>query len=195
MKLNSGPIVRIKPNEVHLYDPENYDKIYYNGTPYTKDADFYAGFSASTAAFGTPSNELHRIRRAAMDPFFSRRQVLELEHVVQSKAQALRARVEEALAAGQPADLFHAYRAVSIDVISGYAFDNSWDLLKKADFGADFFTAAGELGPTRWFFGAFPFLEPMSRKVPFWVAKHLSWALAQLMQVQKVGLWVFQGPT
>ena len=146
---NIGPVVRIKPNEVHLSDLNNYDRIYYIGTSFIKDADFYGGFAAPTAAFGTASNELHRMRRAALDPFFSRKRVLELEHVVQSKTQVLRSRVQEAFRVGQPADLFHAYRAVSIDIITAYAFDNSWDLLKTADYGADLALRDGSLALCR----------------------------------------------
>ena len=93
------------------------------GTPFSKEADFYGAFSLGTAIFGIASNELHRIRRAPLNPFFSRKRVLELEHVVQSKTQTLCSRVEAAVTAKQPADLFHAYRALFIDVISDYAFD------------------------------------------------------------------------
>ena len=150
------------------------------GTPFTKEADFYKAFSVPTSAFATTSNELHRARRSAMGPFFSRQKVLELEHVVQSKAQTLRKRVQEVWATGQAADVFYAYRAFSIDVISGYAFDRSWNLLEKADYGSEFFNSTTVIGPARWFFGAFPFLEVMIRRLPLWLTRYLSETLAQV---------------
>lgn len=83
----TGPVVRITPDEIHLSDPENYERIYFVGSKYSKSADFYRAFSSNSAAFTTPSNEAHRVRRAALNPFFSRKMVLELEDVVQSNAQ------------------------------------------------------------------------------------------------------------
>ena len=44
--LAPGPVVRITPNEIHLSDPDNYDKIYYIGTRFWKSPVFYGTFTA-----------------------------------------------------------------------------------------------------------------------------------------------------
>jgi hypothetical protein len=59
--------------------------------------------------------------------------VLELEDVVQSKAPKLCNLVTQKLSVGQTVDLHHAFRAVSIDVITEYSFNKYYDLLDKPE--------------------------------------------------------------
>ena len=81
--------MRITPDEVHLSDPENYGKIYQVGTKYMKSPGFYESFGVGTSTFGALDAEVHRVRRAAINPRFSRKMVLELEEIVQSKVLKL----------------------------------------------------------------------------------------------------------
>ena len=53
-----GPIVRICPNEVHLSDPELYDKIYYVGTNFTKDPIYYNATNVPFSTFGMINSEV-----------------------------------------------------------------------------------------------------------------------------------------
>ncbi len=129
---------------------------------------------------------MHRVRRAALNPLFSRKMVLDLEDVVQSKAEKLCLRLTDALVAGRPLDLHHGFRAVSVDVITDYAFDNCYDLLDLADFGVDFFAMVRGLGPSFWFFQLAPFVQPVAFKIPMWLAKILSKPLGSFMQLQSV---------
>jgi hypothetical protein len=62
-----GPIVRINPDEVHLADAEDYDKIYFMGTKYWKAPIFYNALCVPNSTFGTPPNEIHKIRRGALN--------------------------------------------------------------------------------------------------------------------------------
>jgi cytochrome P450 len=126
----TGPIVRISPNEIHLSDPENYEKIYYIASRAPAKAGyFYNVFGLHTAAFHTPSNELHRVRRGALNPLFSRKAVQELEGLVQSKLVKLSRRVNEAVTDGKPVDLHHGFRALAVNVITNYTFDNCYNQL------------------------------------------------------------------
>jgi hypothetical protein len=99
---SSGPVIRITPDEIHLSDPENYDSIYSVVSRYPKSPRFYDAFGTSYSSFTTCSNELHRLRRVAIQPMFSRKMVLELEDVVQGKAKKLCALVRRKFAAGEP---------------------------------------------------------------------------------------------
>lgn len=139
-----------------------------------------------TAAFVTPSNELHRVRRAVANPVFSRKAVLGLEEVVQSKTKRLVSRIEEAISEAKPVDLHHGYRALAVDVITDYAFDNCYDQLEMVNFGADFFDMTYELIPRGWILQAFPFLLPISNLITLGMAKRLNTALYLFLQFRTV---------
>ncbi|KAI9802539.1 MAG: hypothetical protein M1833_001611 [Piccolia ochrophora] len=160
-----GPAVRIGPNEVHLSDPDNYEKIYNSGT-------------------NTVSNEVHRVRRGALNPLFSRMKVLDLENVVQSKAQKLVRHVTQGASRKKPVDLHHAFRAVSVDVITDYAFDDCYNCLDHDDFNAEFFSNVHALGAAVWFFQQWPILQPVGRNIPVWLAAVLSKPLERFMKMQ-----------
>lgn len=156
-----GPIVRITPDEVHLANPENYDKIYCVGTKYWKSPIFYNALCVPSSSFGTPPNDVHRIKRGALNPMFQRQKVLALESIVQEKADKLCRRMQAGIDSDEPVDL-RAFRAVSVDVISDFAFDNCYNFLDKDDIGATFFEMARGIGPALWIFQQFPSLQSLA---------------------------------
>jgi cytochrome P450 len=178
-------VVRITPDEVHLSDPINYEKIYNAGSKYSKYARFYDAFSISYSSFTTASNDLHRRRRAALNPFFGRKMVLELEEVVQTKVEKLCALVARNFAAGEPANLHQAFRAVSVDVASDYAFGQSYELLNSPDLGATFFRLTRGLGPSIWMFQQFPALL-VANRLPSWIVENINDSLAQIVKLKEV---------
>lgn len=181
-----GPVVRIKPNEVHLSDPDNYDKIYNVGSRYTKDMPFYRAFGTDASVFSTTSNDLHRIRRAALNPLFSRKRVLELEDLVHEKAGKLDARLRRAAGGQESVDLHHGLRSVSVDVITDYAFDSCYNLLDREDMGLEYFIMIRQLGPAIWFFQFWPWLQPMAKSLPIWLAGRLNSNLTGFLTMQSV---------
>jgi hypothetical protein len=184
-----GPVVRISPEEIHLNDPENHEKIYYIGsTAPSKAVYFYGSFGMKTAAFATTDNALHRVRRAAIHPVFSRKAVLQLEDVVQAKAQKLVHRMEEFLSQSKPVDLHHGYRALAVDVVTDYSFDNCYNQLDSPNFAVDFFNMTGELKPRRWVVQAFPIMGPISNLITPSIAKRVNTALYQFMQFRTVSI-------
>lgn len=179
-----GPIVRITPNEVHLSDPENYDRIYYMGSKYGKSPNFYNALCVPNSTFGTPSNDIHKIRRGALNPMFSRQKVLELEAIVQAKAAKVCRRMQEGVDAGRAVDLHHAFRSVSVDVISDFAFDSCYDFLNTPDLGATFFEMARGIGPALYVFQQFPSFQAIALKTPPWLAPYLSKPLGYVTGMQ-----------
>jgi cytochrome P450 len=183
----TGPIVRISPNEIHLSDPENYEKIYYIGSKAPSKAGyFYSAFGLKTAGFGTLSNELHRVRRGALNPLFSKKAVLELEKVVQSKVEKLMHSASQKLARGESVDLHHGFRALSVDVITDYAFDNCFNQLDTPDFAAGYFAMLRELLPRGWFLQAFPFLLPITNLITPDMAKRINIYLYRFLEFRQV---------
>ncbi len=178
--------MRIAPNEVHLDDPDNYDKIYTVGTKFYKARSFYGALGDQTGMFSTASNELHRRRRSPLNPFFSRRAVLELEDMVQAKAAKLCDRVQDGLDKGQAVNLHDGFRAVSMDVITDYAFDDCWNQLEREDMGAWFSDMVKNAGRTFWIMQQFPFLLKPMKSIPPKYAKKISPAISDMVDTQMV---------
>ncbi|KAL4943883.1 hypothetical protein BDV06DRAFT_188905 [Aspergillus oleicola] len=176
-----GPIIRITPNEIHLSNPDNCEKIHFVGSRFIKDPGFYGAFGIDKSIFTTVNPEVHRVKRAALNPFFSRKRVLDLEAIVQHKAQKLITRMKTAFASGSGIDVHHGFRAISIDAITDYAFDNCYNFLDKEDFGVEWFNDFRDMGPAIWFFQQFPSIQQVALCVPYWLAKLLSGPLARMM--------------
>jgi Cytochrome P450 len=182
-----GPVARISPDEIHLNDPDNYEKVYYIGsTAPPKTRYFYDAFGLKTAAFGTTNNALHRVRRAAINPVFSRKAVLQLEDVIQAKTQKLIHRIDELLSEGKPIDLHHGYRALAVDIVTDYSFDNCYNQLNTPHFAANFFNMTGELILRVWVLQALPILGPISNLVTMGIAKRMNTALYLFLQFRMV---------
>ena len=163
--------MRIAPNEIHLSDPENYDKIYSVASKFYKDPAFYNALGVDVM-FTAISNDLHRRHRAPLNHFFSRRAVFDLEDIVQEKVRKLCARIQASLRAGKPVDLRASTRAVSIDVLSEYAFDDCWNHLDSEDYAAWFSEAVRDTGVMWWTFQQFPvMLGPMQMMPESWARK------------------------
>jgi cytochrome P450 len=182
----TGPVVRIAPNEIHLVDPENYDKIYNVGSHFYKDPVFYSVLGDEYSGFATITNEDHRRRRAPLNPFFSRRTVLGLEDIVQDKVAKLCRLVRDDLDRGKTFNLHAGFRAVSMDVITDYAFDDCWDMLGSADLGEWFSEMVRNSGATFWMFQQFPFLLAPMKAIPPAVARRLSPTIGDMLDTQMV---------
>jgi hypothetical protein len=111
--------------------------------------------------------------------------VLELEDIVQDKAEKLCALVSRKFAAGESVDLHHAFRAVSIDVITDYGFNKCYNLLDSPDLGRNFFLMVRGIGPALWIFQQWPELS-VAKKLPPWMLKKMSPPLAQVLNLQEV---------
>lgn len=142
----SGPIVRITPNEIHLTDPKHHETIYKSGSHFFKDPQYYGTFGPKYSAFVTSSNEVHRQRRSAINPFFSRKMVLRLEEIVHSKANKFIERMNKAFERNEAIDVHHGFSAISVDVATDYAFNGCYNLLDREDFGRQFFKDCRDVG-------------------------------------------------
>jgi cytochrome P450 len=186
-----GPVVRITPDEVHIAtSSDDYDKIYHVGSKYSKSPNFYNALCVPHSSVGTASNEVHRIKRGAMNPIFSRQKVLDVESIVQDKVEKVIRRLENSvsktsrLADDSGVDLHHAFRAVSVDVISEFAFGSCYNFLDKSDTSAKFFEMARGIGPALYAFQQFPSLQRLALKIPPWLAPLLSRPLGYVTSMQ-----------
>lgn len=87
-------------------------------------------------AIGTVQHDLHRLRRGALNAFFSKRSVNNLAPYIQTSIDKLCSRFEQAIETGERINLKHAYAAFTSDVIREYCFSRSPDAVLTPDFNA-----------------------------------------------------------
>lgn len=181
-----GPVIRITPDEIHLSDPDNYEILHCVGTKYAKPLSFYDSLGVHFSSFGAGRNDVHRSRRRLLDPFFSRQMVLKLEGIVQTRVQKLLHLMKAKFSRKEAIDIHHAFRAISVDVITDYAFGESYDLLDKDDIGREFFAMVAGIGPGMWAFQQWPLLQKFALSLPPAFSKALSKPLKHIINLQEV---------
>ncbi|KAF4632094.1 hypothetical protein G7Y89_g6036 [Cudoniella acicularis] len=90
-----GPIIRINPHELHISDPDFYSVVF-SGAACRDKYEWYC------AQFGTVSHDLHRLRRQALSPLFSKASITRLQPVMASLVEKFCARVQDFKISGQP---------------------------------------------------------------------------------------------
>ncbi|KAJ9665810.1 hypothetical protein H2201_004118 [Coniosporium apollinis] len=165
-----GPIVRINPYEIHVKDPSFYDEVYVGPSRRTEKWHWSAKmFGTTTAAVGTTGHELHRVRRGALNPFFSKRSVTRLEPVIQANVDRLCARLKEFAGTAKPVNLFDAFTALSADVIGSFAFGRSYGFLEHADFNPRWHRLMMELSGSTHLMKQFGWLYTFTQHIPQWL--------------------------
>ena len=113
-----GPIVRIVPDEIHIQDSQFYDTLYTKAGRVDK-YDWMAGrFGCDTSVFTTGPDELHRSRRGALNPLFSRARIVDLQDIIREKIDVLLGRFREFQKDGRVLPINRAYMALTGDVVS-----------------------------------------------------------------------------
>lgn len=109
----AGPIIRVTPDEIHISDVGFLDTIY---APSSSPRDKYEYQLRTLRVPGgvgtTPSLEVHRRRREALSPFFSKRNVVLLEPTIADKVQQLCRLLSKHASEGTPvnvSDVFFAF--------------------------------------------------------------------------------------
>ena len=88
-----GPIIRIGPNEVHINDSQFYDVLYSQSRPANKLESLMYRFNSPLSVFSAVDHGLHRRRRAALNPLFSKQKVTSLSPFIQKHMDELCERI------------------------------------------------------------------------------------------------------
>jgi hypothetical protein len=119
----AGPIIRITPDELHVYDIGFLDTVY---APSSKRRDKYEYQLRTLRVPGgvgtTASYDVHKKRREAPSPFFSKRNVVHLEPLITEKVEQLCQVVAKHAAEKTPVNLSDIF----------YAFLNEYDATVSA---------------------------------------------------------------
>ncbi|KAJ5100196.1 cytochrome P450 [Penicillium angulare] len=165
-----GPIVRISPWELHIHDSEYYDSLYTSSLGLDKSPHIQHRFGTPSASFSTPENDLHKIRRNAVLPFFSKRRIHEQAAMIQKNVDLICYRFKTEYAGTDNVvrmnDMLSSY---GTDVIMTYAFNRSRKFLSEPGFSSKFARAIQGLKDFVHIAQQFPLVGSLSRHVPQWL--------------------------
>lgn len=126
--------LRIGPNELHLDDVSLYKIIYSQNTKYLKDTVFYDAFNSHETIFGQIDPQLHRQRRRMMNNMFSRAGTFKLEGLINDKYEIMEKKILRLSGGkgGSSIEAYDAFRALTTEIISQFAFSRSAGLLEES---------------------------------------------------------------
>ncbi|KAF4550592.1 Cytochrome P450-like protein 84 [Elsinoe fawcettii] len=169
-----GPIVRINPSEIHINDASYYDTLYAGGS---QRRDKYVWFTnagdSPTSAFATQHHDLHRMRRGALNPFFSKASVMRLEPMLREKADhicrimALNKKHDRIFEFGA------AYMSFALDTVTNYAFGKAgcWGCLDGDEFSGDWKEAIIKAFENATLIRYIPWMTQLLRQIPHeWIS-------------------------
>lgn len=171
-----GPIVRINPHELHIRDADFYNEIY---APFgaSSKRDKYAWWCGMAGApgsiFATVGHEHHRIRRAPLDDFFSKRAVRELEPLIREKVQRLSDRFANVAKQSEIIRIDCAFMALTMDVICTYCFGEDRAYVDRDDLGREWKEVINGAWQKGALMRAFPFMADLMRRFPRCIANRI----------------------
>ncbi|KNG85596.1 hypothetical protein ANOM_007237 [Aspergillus nomiae NRRL 13137] len=167
-----GPLIRVSPHEVHWNDPEFIDQAYPTTLRKTDKPVWVAQRTGTPYSIvSTPSHDLHRRRRNALNSFFSVASVRRLEPILKTYMQKMMTRLETSGKAEKVVELHRVFKACASDIITLYAFGDNMGYMDSPDYGKDFQES------TEWFFylthifGLVPWLVQYAQNAPVWLVR------------------------
>lgn len=118
-----GPIIRINPDEIQVQDPSWFDQLYVSAAAKAKRnryprANAANGSPASIAS--TIPHDLHRLRKTALHPYFSKAAITRLEPRLQNQLRLMCKQMAKFAKPGEVLDVGTAYTALTLDIITDY---------------------------------------------------------------------------
>ncbi|RAK87019.1 cytochrome P450 [Aspergillus costaricaensis CBS 115574] len=178
-----GPIVRINPEELHIETSAFYDEIYAPGSKKrNKTSHYNQQLGTPYSTISSIGHDLHRMRRSALNPFFSKASVRRLQPVIWGKVDILLRRLNGFKNTGQPVRIDMAYAAFTNDVIMEYTFSRSRERLQKDDFGASAQEALLAASKVVHWMKHFHWLIHVGQVVPPWIVSWISPTIATVLE-------------
>ncbi|EEB90930.1 hypothetical protein MPER_10799, partial [Moniliophthora perniciosa FA553] len=161
-----GPVVRIAPNTLHFNRPKAYFDIYRYDNSLTKDPRLYAVLGIKESSIGLIDVKSSQIRREVLSPFLSRRAVLELEKVIQTKVDKFIGLLLAYHPKNKPANIHYALRCLTLDIIWQYCFADDFKSIEAKDFLHPTVTSIQTQIRAFWVLKYLPFLMPTIFAMP-----------------------------
>lgn len=136
----------------------------------------------------TIPHELHRKRRAALSPYFSPSQIRRLEPIIHESLTNLLGRLDSFRTSGQIVPITVAYKAMTSDIITDYAFGKSTNYLARDDFNISFFETIESVFEVAHTMLHIAFLGPLVEALPIPLVVKLIPEMGFMQKLKQVSL-------
>lgn len=119
-------------------------------------------FGANTMTLTTAKSDLHAIRRAPLNPMFSKRSIAKFEPVIQEKIELMCKGIAAAKEKEKVLILSDAFDAYAGDVITEYCFGFCYNHLESPEFKDNFHKAFMAVSAFGHLALQFPLMHPVS---------------------------------
>ncbi|KAE8350007.1 benzoate 4-monooxygenase cytochrome P450 [Aspergillus coremiiformis] len=166
-----GPIVRIKPGELHIKDPDYYSTLYAGPGKHRNKDSWFSNITYPQSLFSTNNHDLHVARRKVLSHFFKKNAVWKLEPVIASKMKSLCRHFSTGAGTQQPLELHAAFNCFTCDTLSEHAFgsQNGFHYLDEPNLSATWKTRINWLFQFCRTARHFPFLGLLGKVSPMTV--------------------------
>lgn len=185
MTLQTGPIIRITPRELHIDDPEYHEQLYSRAGRRDKYSYFSGRFGYASDSFSTVSHDLHRLRRKALSPMFSVKKIEDFQPIIREKVEKLCQKITQ-YQDGQVLPLSRALMALTTDIITEYAFAKSYDQLDSPELQDTLHEALVAVYVTGHFALHFPIVFPILDVMPESLVRKMQPAVLPVVGMRKV---------
>ncbi|KAI0193125.1 cytochrome P450 [Astrocystis sublimbata] len=178
-----GPIVRLSPHEVHISDTTWADKLFVGNAKGTRDKYLPAAAQAGTpmGVFGTSTHSIHRRRRAALNPLFSKSCATSVEGLVYDRVDVLMKLMDTQIKRDGHADLRTVFVSFAADVVLEYCLGHSFGFLQDETSGKEWHNSVRALAKTICYTRQFNWMIAVSQMLPLPLVRAVSPSMARVV--------------
>ena len=162
-----GPLIRISPSELHIRGSKFYESFYSGSRPADRLHRLRNRMSTPDSTHFTVEHGLHRQRRAAMNPFFSKQKVASYSPKMQQVMNRVCERLESEYTGGsRPLCLDAMWGCLASDIIGSYCFGKTYGFVETQDFHSSFIKGMNNLLNPLHIMTQFPWIMQIVMKLP-----------------------------
>ncbi|KAL9056961.1 MAG: hypothetical protein Q9162_002627 [Coniocarpon cinnabarinum] len=177
-----GPVVRINPREVHIADPDFVDSLF--SQRLDKDPWFSKSFGVPLSAFTTWDRDLHRQRRGAINPFFSKTSIASRAPLIKEKVLKLCDKLKAAAGSNEVVQMDAALICLTMDIIAELCYGISYNYLDVPGFDKTVKTMFENTFGAGAFNRQAPWALAIMEKLPEWLVAKMNPPVAAILHLQ-----------
>lgn len=160
----TGPLIRIRPNEIAINDIEPYiNSIYTQSTKFTKAPFYYNAFDFPRSnLFSETSTDVHSQEKRLMSQAFSRKNVLGMQDTFYDSVEQWIAQIKTFILGGKAIPLWHATQCLTLEASSRFSYGSSDGALETNDFAHPIFLTIERFASLFIIFQYFPILRQIA---------------------------------